>query len=323
MDIEPRDLTLATLAQHFSDEGAAYTFVESIRWPDGEPICPHCGVIGHAYFLQPKNEEGRKTRTGKVSARRVWKCGACRKQFSVLVGTIFEGSKIPLFKWLLAFHMIAAAKNGVAAFELHRTLKISTESAWFMAHRIRYALEGETPTEPLSGTVEADETYIGGSAKNMHARQRKERIVGRGMVDKTAVVSLVQRGGDVRSQVMHETVTGSTLAPVLRKQIAADAHLMTDTFGGYAQIGKEFASHQTVNHSKDEYVRGNAYTNTAEGYFSQLKRSIDGTHHHVSKHHLHRYVSEFDYRYNSRKGTDGERTVQAIRQTAGKRLRYT
>lgn len=162
MSIEPKNLNLTSIAKQFSDEGEAYKFVECIRWPDG-PVCPHCGVIDHAYFLQPKDGE-RKTRTGSTSARRVWKCADCRKQFSVLIGTIFEGSKIPLQKWLLAFHMLASAKNGVAAYELHRTLEISVESAWFMAHRIRFALDGGLSDEPLTGIVEADETYIGGKA---------------------------------------------------------------------------------------------------------------------------------------------------------------
>lgn len=156
----------------------------------------------------------------------------------------------------------------------------------------------------------------------MHASKRKERITGTGGIDKTAVVSLVQRGGEVRSQVVHQTITGETLAPILRAQVAPEARLMTDSFGGYLHIGKEFAEHQTVNHTKGEYVREDAYTNLAEGYFSQLKRSIDGTHHHVSEQHLQRYVSEFDFRYNTRKSQDAERTTQAIRQTTGKRLRY-
>ena len=197
-------------------------------------MCPHCGSINHAYFLKPKNG-ARKTRTGSVSARRVYKCGDCRKQFSVLIGTVFEGSKIPLFKWLLAFHMIASAKNGVAAFELHRTLDISVESAWFMAHRIRFALTGH-PSPMLSGTVEVDETYIGGAAKNMHAKDRKKRITGSGGVDKTPVVSLVQRSGEVRSQVMRN-VTGAKLRQALRDQVEPSAAIMTDSFSGYRKVG--------------------------------------------------------------------------------------
>ncbi len=311
-------INLTTLAKEYSDEGEAYKLVERIRWPHG-PVCPHCGVVDHAYYLNPKNG-ARKTRTGNTSARRVYKCGDCRKQFSVLIGTVFEGSKIPLFKWLLAFHMIASAKNGVAAFELHRTLDISVESAWFMAHRIRYALDGDQPV--LTGTVEADETYIGGLAKNMHKADRERRITGTGGIDKTAVVSLVQRGGTVRSRVVKQKISGATLGPILREQIAADATLMTDSFGGYFHPGKEFAAHETVNHLAGEYVRGNAHTNTVEGYFSQLKRSIDGTHHHVTPEHLHRYVGEFDFRYNTRKISDSERTVRAIQQTTGKRLTY-
>lgn len=320
MNIKPKDLNLGTIAKRFSDEGEAYRFLESIRWPDGQ-VCPHCGSIDHAYFLNPKGG-ARITRTGKTSARRVWKCGACRKQFSVLIGTIFEGSHIPLFKWLLAFHMLASAKNGIAAYELHRTLHISGESAWFMAHRIRYALEGEPTNEKLIGTVEADETYFGGLAKNMHKADRERKIHGRGPAGKTPVVSLVERGGRVRSQVVAD-VSGKTLGAVLRKHTTPSAALMTDTAGAYGEIGREFASHEMVNHKGGEYVRGNAHTNTAEGYFSQLKRSIDGTHHHVSEHHLPRYLGEFDYRYNTRKITDGERTILAIRQTVGKRLTYT
>ncbi|HLX57948.1 MAG TPA: IS1595 family transposase [Ktedonobacteraceae bacterium] len=310
------ELNLSTIAKHFSSEEAAYELIESIRWPAG-PICPHCGSVDHAYFLTPENGY-RTTSTGKVSYRRVWKCADCRQQFSVLVGTIFEDSKIPLSKWLLAIHLLCQGKNGVSAHELHRTLKITYKSAWFMAHRIRYAMERQplagmlATDDQLTGIVEADETYIGGKARGKR---------GRGAANKTPVVTLVERNGEARSQVM-EHVTGKNIKQTLEVQVSKDALLMTDELNVYTEAGKSFASHETVEHGKGEYVRGKAHINTAEGYFSQLKRSIDGTHHHVSAHHLHRYLGEFDYRYNTRKITDSERTQQAIQQTTGKRLMY-
>lgn len=305
-------VNLAQLARHFSDEEEAWKLVERIRWPDG-PVCPHCGAVGSAYFLTPEQGE-RVTRTGKKTVRRLWKCADCRKQFSVLVGSIFEGTKIPLSKWLLAIHLLCANKNGTASYELHRTLGITAKSAWFMAHRIRYAM-----TQPpladrfkLAGVVEADETYIGGKAKNAHGNR---------VPKKTTVLTLVERGGAARSQVVAR-VTRDEIDAILSEHVEPSATLNTDQLPAYREPGQQFAAHETVNHSQGEYVRGEAYTNTVEGYFSQLKRSIDGTHHHVSKKHLHRYLSEFDMRYSSRKLTDGQRTEQAIRQTAGKRLRY-
>lgn len=313
------ELNLSTIAKQYQDEDEAYQLIERLRWPDG-PVCPHCGVVGHAYFLEPKAGT-RTTRIGSASFRRIWKCGDCRKQFSVLVGTIFEGSHIPLSKWLLALHMLCSDKNGVAAYELHRTLGITQKSAWLMAHRIRYAMQHMDFSMPLSGTVEADETYFGGAAENMHKADRERRIHGRGGMDKTPVFTLVQRGGEVRSQVMRP-VTETTLRKALRDQVEPEATIMTDTFSGYRRVGEDFASHQTVNHQAGEYVRGDAYTNTAEGFFSQLKRSIDGTHHHVSERHLWRYLAEFDFRYNTRKAKDGERMAQAIQQSTGKRLMY-
>jgi transposase-like protein len=317
--IERKTLTLSAIAKQFSDEEEAYKYVEQIRWANGI-VCPHCGSVNKAYYLEPK-EGQRKTRTGKKTYRRVWKCAECHEQFSVLVGTIFEDSKIPLSKWLLAVHEICADKNGVSSMELARKLDITQKSAWFMAHRIRYALDRSPLSDMLKGTVEADETYMGGKAKNMHKAKREQEIQGRGTVGKTPVFSMVVRNGEVRSQVLGE-VNSETVRQPLKANIDAQAILNTDTSPVYNQVGKEFAAHETVDHGKEEYVRGDAHINTAEGYFSQLKRSIDGTHHHVSDKHLPRYLVEFDYRYSTRKEEDGKRTEDAIKRTVGKRLTY-
>lgn len=281
---EPTTFNLSTLAKQFSDEEAAHKLLEEWRWPNG-PVCPHCGSENRAYFLEPKGG-ARATRRGKTTVRRVWKCAVCRKQFSVLVGTIFEGSHIPLSKWLLAIHMLSSDKNGTAAYELHRTLGITPRSAWFMAHRIRLAMAREPLVDMLRGTVEADETYIGGKA---HGKR------GRGAANKTPVFTLVERGGEVRSQVMHR-ITGENVRAVMHEHIDRSATLNTDSYAVYRKPGQDFAAHETVDHGAGEYVRGDAHVNTAEGYFSQLKRSIDGTHHHVSERHLDRYLAEFDYR---------------------------
>jgi transposase-like protein len=321
-------LTLGDVTKVFNDEAEAYKLVEAIRWPDG-PICPHCGTKGEAHYIAPQG--GASTRTRKraggsekksTSARRVWRCHACKKQFTVTVGTIFGDSHIPLGKWLMAFHLLCSGKNGVSAHELSRQLDITVKSAWFMAHRIRYAMERPPLADKLAGTVEADETYFGGAAKNMHKADRERRITGRGMVDKIPVVTLVNREtGEARSQVMR-TVTGENIGKVLHEHVSPSASLMTDTASVYPKAGKQFASHETVDHSAGEYVRGNAYTNTAEGFFSQLKRSIDGTHHHISERHLPRYLAEFDFRYTTRDALDSERAEQAIRKSAGRRLAY-
>ncbi len=321
-EIAAETLNLSMIAKQFSDEEAAWTFLERIKWPSG-PICPHCGSINHAYFLAPK-DGARKTSTGKARYRRLWKCADCRQQFSVLVGTVMESTRLPISKWLLAIHMMNAGKNGVAALELSRVLGIGYRAAWFMAHRIRHALApaSEQLQEKLEGVVEADETYIGGRA---HGKR------GRGALNKTPVVTLVQRDGEARSRVV-TNVTGANIKEVLTGQIEADAVLMTDSYQVYNEPGKEFAEHHTVDHGAKEYAKTvegkdgterRAHVNTAEGYFSQLKRSVDGTYHYVSERHLPRYLAEFDYRYNTRKVKDGERTVKAIRRMTGKRLKYT
>jgi transposase-like protein len=310
--METKDISLASISEDLAKEQAAYDFLEAIRWPNG-PVCPHCGTINHAYHLKPKSSEGRKTRTGAITFRKVWKCGACRKQFTVTVGTCMERSKIPLRKWVMAFHMLSASKNGVSSHELGRQLQISHESAWFLSQRIRYAFSDPIPSGQLSGTVEADETYVGGKRKHIPGVSHTDL--------KVPVVTLVERGGKVRSKVL-PTVTSKNIKAHLQAHVSPDAALMTDQSRLYNQAGQGFASHETVDHARDEWVRGKAHVNTAEGFFSQLKRSLDGTHHHVSPRHLHRYVGEFDFRYNTRKVKDGERTALAIRRSAGKRLMY-
>jgi transposase-like protein len=239
----------------------------------------------------------------------------------VTVGTIFEDSRIPLSKWLLAIHLMCASKKGYSAHQLHRTLGITYKSAWFMAHRIRFAMSQEPLASKLSGIVECDETYIGGKAKNMHASERKAKIQGRGAVSKFPVCSLVERQGRVRSTHV-PNVTGANLRSVLRAHVEPTAHIMTDEFTSYIGVSSEFASHQTVNHGKGEYVRREAHTNTIESFFALLKRGIIGTFHHVSEQHLHRYLSEFDFRYNLRAVKDGERMMEALKGFEGKRLMY-
>lgn len=287
----------------FHDEEEARKHLEAIRWPTG-PVCPHCGGIERNSKL-----EGESHRPG------LYFCGDCRSQFTVTVGTVFERSKIPLTKWVLATHLICASKKGVSAKQIERMLGVTYKTAWFMMHRIREAMTG-TPTGQLGsggGTVEVDETYWG---NNKPYGQGK-----RGGGDKMKVLSLVERNGDVRSFHI-PNVTAKTLKPILQAQIAKDARLMTDELKSYVKIGKEFASHDAVCHSRGEYVRGDAYTNTVEGYFSLLKRGLIGTFHHVGEQHLQRYVKEFDFRYNHRKVTDSERTDSALRGISGKRLQY-
>ena len=311
-------LTITDIAKVFSSEADAYQLLESLRWPNG-PTCPHCQSLD-AHYIEPR-EGHRTTRKGSETHRRIYTCGGCKKQFSVLVGTIFSDSHIPVAKWLMAIHLMCSGKNGVSAHELHRQLRITVKSAWFMAHRIRYAMQMPSIFDKLDGVVEVDETYFGGKAKNMHKDKREQAIRGRGTAGKTPVVTLVERGGEARSRVMHR-VTRENIGKVLSEQVASTAVLNTDTASVYDPADGLVAGHEAVNHSAGEYVRGTAYTNTVEGYFGQLKRSIDGTHHHVSEQHLNRYLAEFDLRYSTRKMADPDRTVLMIQKTAGKRLTY-
>lgn len=304
------DLTLMSVMRRFSTEQAALAYFESVRWPDG-PFCPHCGNADSARIWPLTANPGKKIRLG------LYKCAECRETFTVRVGTVMEDSHIPLNKWLIAFYMMCASKTQVSALQLQRQLEIgSYNTAHFLCHRIRFALMDIFPTGKLSGTVEADETYIGGKVKGR----------GRGYTDnKTPVVSLVERGGRVRSRVV-DTVTGKAITRLLREQVASTANLNTDESPVYTAAGKGFASHDTVNHSVEEYSRMDAAsgrkatTNTVEGFFGNSKRSIDGTHHSISHKHANLYLAELDHKYNTRKMTDGQRTVVGIQRMEGKRL---
>jgi transposase-like protein len=268
--------------------------------------------VDNAYRLTPR--PGSKTRKG------LWKCRDCRSQFTVTVGSVFEDSHIALSKWVIGIHLMCASKKGMSAHQLHRMLGITYRAAWFMAHRIRYAM-APLQDEKLRGTVEADETYVGGRASN----KLRKMGTGRGTANKIPVVSLVERGGRVRSFVMPR-VTADHLRALLKKNVRRDATLMTDEFPGYQGLDRTFkGGHQTVKHAAKEYVRGVAHVNTAEGFFGILKRGINGVYHHVGQGHLWRYLSEFDYRYNHRTAlgiNDGERAAQVVRQVGGRRLTY-
>jgi transposase-like protein len=290
----------------YHNEPAAFAFVEAHVWPNGR-ICPHCGVVDKSGPLS-----GKSTRIG------VYKCYACRKPFTVKVGTIFEASHVKLHIWLQAMFLLCSSKKGMSSNQLHRTLGVTLKTAWFMSHRIREAMrEGKLPSG-LGGEgkfVEADETYVGGKARNRAFKAPPQ---------KEAVIALVERKGRVASFHV-PNVTAANLKPILTEQISPKSHLRTEKSGVYWEAGEGFASHRTVNHSADEYVRGDAHTNTVEGYFSILKRGIVGVYHHVSEEHLKRYLAEFDFRYNERIALgidDVERTSRAVRGIVGKRLTY-
>lgn len=294
-------MDLSKLAKYFSDEDAARALLEEMRWGKS-PTCPHCGGVNPYRLVARK--PGSKTRKG------LWKCSQCRKQFTVTVGTVFEDSRIPISKWLLAIHLIGSSKKGMSAHQIHRMLGISYKAAWFMMHRLRYAMRSGPLADLLS--VEVDETYIGG-------KRRLALYEKAGRKDhKTPVVALVERGGRVRVMPV-ERVTAETLGAAMRAHVAPSSTIMTDELAAYRKATVGFRKHKTVQHGEREYVRGNAYMNTAEGFFSLLKRGLHGTFHHVSKGHLSRYCDEFAFRYNNRTVSDGQRGKLLVQSGEGKR----
>jgi len=329
-------LTLAELRKRVTDESDAYLLMEQLRWGDDRErlSCPHCGNE-KAYFLTPKDGTrgtGKPKADGKrtQSVRRVWKCAKCRKQFSVLTNTIFHGTKVALADWLTVMVLMASAKNGISAREVERLAGVTPETAWFMLHRLRESMKRDPLVGMLRGTITADETFIGGKPGNKHQQGKTRQPVGAGArkhgggtTHMQAVVSLVSREtGEVRSVAIPD-VTGATLRKVIAENVdMAESTLHTDAAGQYRPLGREFASHEYVDHGMKEYVRGEVTTNHAEGFFSQLKRSLDGTHHHVSRVHLPRYLAEFDFRYSTRKLSDSARLQMMMDNAEGRRLTY-
>ena len=310
----------------YHDADKAREHLESIQWPDGA-ICPHCGNCDQTRITKL---EGKSTRPG------VYKCNECRKPFSVTVGTVFERSKIGLHKWVLATHLMASSKKGMSAHQLHRMLGVTYKTAWFMAHRIREAMKEDVASSgPLGGegkTVEADETYIGKRETPRMSAQRKGRPYTKkgksGGAQKRIVVGLVERGGKARMFHLNDA-TKETVREVLVRNVTRDTVLYTDESRLYTETGTEYATHRTVKHSAKEYARREGdvvvHSNTIENVFSVFKRGMIGIYQHCGEAHLHRYLAEFDFRYNRRtalKVSDRERTDDLIRGTAGKRLTY-
>jgi transposase-like protein len=294
--------------KHFHDERAAYGYVEARIWPDG-PVCPHCG---NADPSRMKLFAGKSTRLG------VRQCNECRKPFTVKIGTIFESSHVPLRTWLQAIHMICSSKKGISSNQLHRTLGVTLKTAWFMSHRIREAMRvvGVVPMGGSGGIIEVDETFIG----------RVEGVPKQssGSAHKNVVLTLVERGGSARSFHVDST-RRADVEGIMRANIGKESRLMTHEGRHYKAIGREFASHESVSHGEDEYVRGDVSTNTVENFYSVFKRGMKGVYQHCGERHLHRYLSEFDFRYSNRIKLgidDATRADLALKGIVGKRLTY-
>jgi transposase-like protein len=306
---------------HFHDEAKAFAFLESVVWANGV-ICPHCGVVGgRVYDLSGVRSKASKKNPEGVERHGLKKCGECRKQFTVKVGTVFEHARMPLHKMLQAVHLMVSSKKGISAHQLARTLEVQYKSAWFLAHRIREAMRsGDLAPFGGGGTmVEVDETYIG---------RQKGKELKRGGGHKMKVLALLDRKTGAVRTFTDPNLTAKDIHPILRANIAAEARLMTDEARLYWKVGKEFAEHNRVLHAAGEYVRKGdvtIHTNTVEGYFSIFKRGMRGVYQHCGEQHLHRYLAEFDFRYTNRIANgfdDRARAIEGLKGIVGKRLTY-
>jgi transposase-like protein len=295
--------TLLEAIRYFSDPDTCTAFVAQVIWPDG-PFCPACACTEYSY----------------LTTRRVWKCKACKKQYSVKVGTIFENSPLPLSKWLPAVWLISNSKNGISSHELGRALGITQKSAWFMLHRIRLAMQTESFVR-LSGEIEVDETYIGGKARNMHAsdRKRKGAVRGRSTTDKVPVLGMVERGGRVKAEVV-PNVRAKTLRPRVIDAVEVGSALYTDAYRSYTGLDIAY-DHQTIDHA-ERYVDGKVHTNSIESFWSLLKRSLSGTYISVEPFHLFRYLDERVFTFNERESTDSGRFDTLVGAITGRRLTF-
>ncbi len=303
MNTVQQPATLVEAIRYYADQEVCFKLLTSIRWPDGV-ICPRCAS---------KNVH-------LLTTRQIWKCRekTCHKQFSIKVGTIFEDSPIKLDKWFCAIWMIVSAKNGVSSYEIHRSLGVMQKTAWFMMHRIRLALQRGS-LDKLKREVEADETFIGGKARNMHFDKRQEKIKGGGPTGKAIVMGLLERHGKVRAQVV-ETRTGKDLKSMIRENVERGSEVFTDQLKSYVGVDRNYV-HRVINHA-EQYVQGRIHTNSIENFWSLLKRGLSGTYISVEPFHLFRYLDEQSFRFNARKGTDAERFLTAVSTIGGRRLTY-
>jgi len=316
-------VNLKTLLRMTDEEARA--FLERVRWPNG-PVCPHCGVVNEATKLAPKpreNGKGTSARTG------VYKCRPCRKQFTVTVKTVFESSHVPLSTWLAAFFLLCSSKKSLSALQLQRQLGIgSYKTAWFLAHRVRFAMANGPLGELLKGAIEADESFIGGKPRRAVWRGKgwfDDRKRNRGHATaKTPVACLIERGGGARAKVIPDAKGPTLYGFIVENVDTSVSRLLTDEWRGYKTIGKKFAGgHETTRHARREYARpGGIHSNTAESFFALFKRGYHGSYHHLSPRHLQAYLDEFAFRWSHKNELDETRTLRAIGQATGARLMY-